>query len=275
MELLSWIDASKLHTRCLNENENSLYYLSANMHLMKMPYIGENRSLPIPFYYELGSILHFCPSIYSNVQPGIEKIIRTLPYTNQNWYYICKNPSCIDLILENPKKYDYHWAALSTNSKAVPFLLQHFEQIHWEELCQNHSEEAVELLLQYPHLIDWMTFSSNPYAIDYLRKNPDKINFWGLSWNHNAIDLIEKNIDKSCWMGISRNKNAIHLLKQHQDKIDWLQFSLNPSIFAYPYERFAYQRSNILREELMKKTLHPRRIQYWLENGMNIDDLPE
>ena len=239
MELLPWIDASKLRTRCLNENENALNYLWKHSYLIKLPYIGENPSFPIGNYSK-NSILRFCPSIYSNIQPGIDKIIRTLPYTHQNWYYICKNPSCIDLILENPKKYDYHWNALSTNTKAIPFLLQHFENIHWEELCQNHSEEAIELLLQYPHLIDWLTFSSNPYAIDYLRKNPDKINFWGLSWNHNAIDLIEKNIHRNdiCWMGISRNKNAIHLLKQHQDKIDWLQLSMNPSIFAY-------ERSNI------------------------------
>ena len=277
MELLPWIDVTKLRTTCLNENENALHYLCRNIHLVKVPYIAKNSSFPINFYYNLGSILHFCPSIYSNTHPDIEKFIRTLPYTLQDWYYICKNPSCMNLILENPKKYEYHWNALSKNSKAVPFLLQHFKEIDWEELCQNHSKEAVDLLLQYPEYINWLTFSSNPFATDYLRKNPDKINFWGLSWNYNALDLIEKNLQRTdiCWMGLSQNKNAIHLLKQHQDKIDWLQLSSNPSIFEYPYAKYAAERTEILREELMMKTLHPRRIQYWLENGMDMDDLPE
>ena len=272
MELLPWIDETKLNTTCLNENENAVRYLWLNIKLVKVPYIAKNPSFPIGNYE---SILQFCPYIYSNPQPGIEKYIRTLPYTFHDWYYICKNPSCMDLILENPKKYDYHWGALSSNRNAVPFLLQHMDHIVWEELCQNHSQEAIDLLLQYPEHIDWLTFSSNPCATEYLRKNPDKINYWGLSWNYNAIDLIEQNLHKSCWMGISQNKNAIHLLKQHQDKIDWLHLSLNPSIFAYPYQKIAYQRINRLREELMQKSLHPKRIEYWLENGMNIDDLPE
>jgi hypothetical protein len=30
---------------------------------------------------------------------------------------------------------------------------------------------------------------------------------------------------------------------------------------------------DIIREDLIKKTLHPSRINYWLENGMSIDDI--
>jgi hypothetical protein len=33
------------------------------------------------------------------------------------------------------------------------------------------------------------------------------------------------------------------------------------------------QRMSLLSEELMIKTLHPSRIQKWLDLGMNIDDL--
>jgi hypothetical protein len=216
-------------------------------------------------------------SIYVNPQPGIEDIIRKTSYTFRDWYSICKNPSCMKLILENPKKYDYHWNALSKNSNAVPFLKENIEHINWEELCQNHSYEAVELLMQYPEYINWLTFSSNPFAIDILRKFPDKVNFWGLSWNYNAIDILEKNLHQPdiSWMGLSQNKNAIHILKENQDKIDWSQLSLNPSIFEYPYQRFAMERTELLREELMQKSLHPTKIQYWLDNGLDIDDLPE
>jgi hypothetical protein len=33
------------------------------------------------------------------------------------------------------------------------------------------------------------------------------------------------------------------------------------------------ERTHILEEELLQKTLHPSRIQYWLENGLTIDDI--
>ena len=101
----------------------------------------------------------------------------------------------------------------------------------------------------------------------------DKINFWGLSWNSAAIHIIEKNMSLVSWMGLSANPSAIHLLKQNPDKIDWLQFSTNPSIFEYDYQALSIKRTYILLEELMMKTLHPTRIQYWLNNGMSIDDL--
>ena len=276
MELLPWIDVHKLRRSCLNENENALDYLYAHPHLISISFIVKNPSFPInyetiPMHY----IDYSC--IYSNSQPGIEDIIRHASYTRQDWYYICKNPACMNLIIENPKKYEYHWNALSKNSNAVPFLKENFEHIDWEELCHNHSYDAVYLLMQHTEYINWLTFSSNPFAIDILRKFPDKINFWGLSWNYNAIDILEKNLHRTdiSWMGLSQNKNAIHILKQNQDKIDWMQLSLNPSIFAYPYQRYAMERTEILREELMMKTLHPKRIQYWLDNGLDIEDLPE
>ena len=90
------------------------------------------------------------------------------------------------------------------------------------------------------------------------------------------MDILEKNLHKDiCWVGLSQNKNAIHLLEQNQHKINWAQLSTNPAIFDYPYSKLALQRTNILREQLMMKTLHPTRILYWLENGLDIDDLPE
>ena len=72
-----------------------------------------------------------------------------------------------------------------------------------------------------------------------------------------------------------QNKNEIHLLEKNQHKINWTQLSTNPAIFDYPYSKMSLQRTDKLREQLMMKTLHPSKILYWLENGMNIDDLPE
>ena len=124
-----------------------------------------------------------------------------------------------------------------------------------------------------PDKIDWFTLSVNPSAIKYLEKHPDKINYWALSWNIAAIHLIESNMDKIHWMGLSSNSAALHILKRNQSKIDWVQFSTNPGIFDYNYQTLAIERTNLLREELMMNALHPRRIQYLLENGLDIEDL--
>ena len=278
MELLSWIDPTKLNSDWLNENENVLTYLNNHKSLIRLHHIVTNPSFKIMNMEKdlIHSVFSYYPAIFSNPQPGIETYIRTLDYTTQQWYYICKNPECINLIIENPKNYEYEWKAISGNSKAVPFLLQHFDNIDWDRLSSNQSKEAIELLLQYPENIHLAAFSTNPFAADYLRLHFEKIDFWGLSWNYNAVDILEKNLHKDiCWVGLSQNKNAIHLLEQNQHKINWAQLSTNPAIFDYPYSKLALQRTNILREQLMMKTLHPTRILYWLENGLDIDDLPE
>ena len=278
MELLPWIDPTKLVAEYLSENENALPYLHKNRKLIRMRHMITNPSYKLMNmeYDTIDNMFLYYPAIFSNPQPGIETYIRTVDYTTQQWYYICKNPECINLIIENPKNYEYCWKAISGNSKAVPFLLQHFNKINWDRLSSNQSKEAIELLLQYPENIHLAAFSTNPFAADYLRLHFEKIDFWGLSWNYNAVDILEKNLHKDiCWVGLSQNKNAIHLLEQNQHKINWAQLSTNPAIFDYPYSKLALQRTNILREQLMMKTLHPTRILYWLENGLDIDDLPE
>lgn len=277
MELLPWIDASKLYIPFLNQNINALDYLSEHFELFDLYYIVQNPSyniLPIHLLYP-----NIYPYIFINTRPGIENILKNLDYSRQDWIYMCENPRCIEIIEKNPK-YPYVWGALSKNPKAIPLLLKNIEHIDWCNLCLNPCKEAIDLLMQYPENIDWLIISSNPYAIDLLRKNPDKINYWGLCWNENAIDLIEKYMSNEnntaiSWIGLSQNKNAIHILEKNQNKIDWCQFSINPSIFEYNYKRLTVERINILREELMQKTLHPSKIQYWLENGMCIEDLPE
>jgi hypothetical protein len=204
--------------------------------------------------------------------------IKQIP--NRCWSYICQNPKCIDLIQEtNPNC--YIWSSLSKNPKAIPLLIKNIEKIDWGRLSLNPCKEAIDLLKQYPDKIDWMSFSSNPYAMDMLHQNPDKINYWGLCWNPFAIDMIEVHMARKdivpvvSWLGLSQNRNAMHILEKNQDKIDWLQLSLNPGIFQPNYKQLTVERMNRLREELMQKTLHPSKIQYWLDNGMSLEDLPE
>ncbi len=276
MELLPWINASKLNIACLNENENALDYVYQDIELIRMKHLFRNPSFKVlPFHLNNDDI---CPNVFLNTQPGIEDIIKQIP--QRCWYYICQNPRCIDLIKETNPIY-YNWSSLSKNPKAIPILIKHIEHIDWGKLSMNPCKEAIDLLMQYPDKIDWLTFSSNPYAIDILRQNPYKINYWGLCWNPYAIDIIEARMAKKnivpllSWTGLSKNRNAIHILEKNQDKIDWLQFSLNPGIFQPNYKQLSIERTNVLLEELMQKTLHPSKIQYWLENGMSLEDLPE
>ncbi len=64
-------------------------------------------------------------------------------------------------------------------------------------------------------LLDWInindlnfiSLSSNPYAIDILTENQDKINWDLLSSNYNAIDLLKENQDKIDWYWLSSNPN--------------------------------------------------------------------
>jgi hypothetical protein len=48
--------------------------------------------------------------------------------------------------------------------------------------------------------------------------------------------------------------------------------SSNPSIFGYDYEALK-ERCHIYKEELIQITMHPSRIQKYLDMGISIDDL--
>lgn len=276
MELLPWIDPSKLNAACLNENENALDYLMENYELIRMKYLFQNPSFKVlPVHLTNPDII---PNVFLNTQPGIEDIIKQIPNLDEHWNDICENPRCIEIVQNSNY---FNWNCLSKNPKAIPILRKNIKYIDWKRFCMNPCKEAIELIMQYPDKIEWMHLSSNPYAIDILRQNPDKINYWGLSWNPYAMDLMEIHMARKdivpvvSWIGLSQNRNAIHILKNNQDKIDWLQFSLNPGIFQPNYKQVTVDRMNVLREELMQKTLHPSKIQYWLDNGMSLDDLPE
>ena len=84
------------------------------------------------------------------------------------------------------------------------------------------------------------------------------------------IDLIQS--DKINWNYLSGNPNAIHLLQQKQYKINWSRLSINPAIFEISYHALK-ERCNLYKEELIQKTLHPSRIQKYLDMGISIEEL--
>jgi prefoldin subunit 5 len=114
--------------------------------------------------------------------------------------------------------------------------------------------------------------SRNPNAIHLLEKNLEKIDWSELSRNH-AIHLLEKNPERIQWRELSRNPNAINLLKKNEEKINWEWLSRNPSIFKKSINyKYLYQRMNVIREELMMRCMHPKRLERFLEMGGEIDD---
>ena len=94
-----------------------------------------------------------------------------------------------------------------------------------------------------------------------------------LSRNPNAIHLLENNLEKINWGELSRNPNAMHLLEKNQERINWNLLSRNQSIFKkiinYPYFT---ERMNKIKEELIRKCMHPSRLEKWIEMGGDIDD---
>jgi hypothetical protein len=277
MDLLRWIEVEQLNINTLNCNENAIDYLNRYPSKIKLDYLVRNKNFNIlPFIYENMDQLDekTITIICSNtIHLGIEDIIRTINYTQKHWTSnICSNPLCIRLIEENPKHFIHNWAALSMNKNAYSLLIQNFQYINWDYISLNQSEEVLQFILHYPEKINWTILSMNPAAVPILKLHPSRIVYWALSSNYNAIDLIEQHLDRICWANLSRNKNAIHLLEKNQHLINWIYLSINPSIF-YNYQQDSINRTNLLREDLVKKALHPSRIQYWLENGMTIDDL--
>ena len=132
MELLPWIDESKLNVKFLNQNENALEYLT-KFQLIMFPYVFRNHSFVVLPQHSSNDMI---PDMFLNTRPGIENILKTINYTRYDWQNMCQNPRCIDMIHPNPK-YKYAWDSLSKNPKAIPLLLKNIEHIDWSNLCMN------------------------------------------------------------------------------------------------------------------------------------------
>lgn len=272
MELLHWIDPAKLQPN-INRNINAIQYLEQHPNLVKIKILVQNPNFELlPEHIHISNLTL---DILLNPGPQINKLVPYLTISDYNIYYFCKNPHCMHIVNSYTPITKNIIQLLCCNVNAVDLLEQHIEWIDWDYLCLNESPKAIELIMRFPEKINWLSLSANPSAIKILEDNPDKIDYWGLSWNYNAIHLIEKYPKKINWMGLSANKNAMHILEKNCSQIEWHQFSGNPSIFDYNYQELSIRRTEIILEELMAKSLHPSKIEYWLMNGIDIDTLPE
>ena len=205
--------------------------------------------------------------------------------------------------IKYPHKISFISLAMNSNPKAMELIEKyhnHFLNHSLEETLSALSENpnAAYLLKKYPEKIDWsrIVYNTNPEAIRIIEQNLDKISsFVYLSENENAIHIIEPNLHKiHNWIFLSKNKKAMHILEKNLDKVNWKTFSENPSaidillenldkvcynrlsknpaIFEYDYQGLK-DHCGIYREELIKKTMHPSRIQKLLEQGIDLEDL--
>ena len=227
-----------------------------------------------------------------------------------DWCMLSGNPNAISLLEKNPEEIE--WSLLSRNHNAIHLLEKNLEKVSWSELSTNPNaiwllEKNVDKISWYwlidnpgnvitlfenEDKMDWYFFNltekekdmdrtgrmdlmdcCNPYTMSFLENNPGKVDWDSLSRNPSAMFLLEKNVNRNNWDWLSANPKAISLLEKNMDKIDWSSLSENPNIFEKHINyKFLKERMDIVREELMMKCMHPRRLERWLEMGGDIDD---
>ena len=189
------------------------------------------------------------------------------------------NPKAIELIEKYHKHFLNHslqetLSVLSKNPNAV-YLLENYPQyIDWETIVYNTNPDAIRIIEQnLDKISSFVYLSENENAVHIIENNLDKIHDWTfLSKNKKAMHILEKNLDKVNWKTFSENEAAIDILLENLHKVCYNRLSKNPAIFEYDYQGLK-EHCDIYREELMKKTMHPSRIQKLLEQGIDLEDL--
>jgi len=290
---------------CISRNPMHIDIILKNMDKIHFGYLSEN---PAAMHLLLKQPERINLELFS-LNPNFKaiEIIEKMILENIEIKYRLINRADRGNLLRNikyPHKISFILLAMNSNPKAMEllekydehFLKTSFEYDQWSILSENPS--AAYLLKKYPEKIDWsrIVYNTNPEAIRIIEQNLDKISsFVYLSENENAVHIIEPNLHKiHDWIFLSKNKKAMHILEKNLDKVNWKTFSENPSaidillenldkvcynrlsknpaIFEYDYQSLK-ERCDIYREELMKKTMYPLRIQKLLEQGIDLEDL--
>ena len=239
--------------------------------------------------------------ISSNPHPGAIQFLQSNPQ-HMNWNFLSANPSAIDLIRANPDKINVDM--LNLNPNALEFISESNVNWYWfssnpalfkssfvtdelilanlfkSQIIKNKSMDSYRFisrnLLHFSRRMYYDLISCNPFAFNYARNYEPHVlhnlNYTMLSENPEAIQLLIQNSEKIYWPNFCKNPAAIDYIQCNTDKIAPSIWQ-NPGIFELDYQAMSIQRTNILLEELMATALHPSRIEYWLMNGLEIDDL--
>jgi hypothetical protein len=189
------------------------------------------------------------------------------------------NPKAIELIEKYHKHFLNHsleetLSELSKNPNAVYLLEKYPEKIDWSTIVYNTNPDAIRIIEQnLDKVSSFVYLSENENAVHIIENNLHKIHDWKtFSKNPKAMHILEKNLDKVNWKTFSENPSAIEILLKNMDKVCYKRLSRNPAIFEYDCQGLKEQ-CDIYREELIKKTMHPSRIQKLLEQGIDLEDL--
>jgi hypothetical protein len=145
--------------------------------------------------------------------------------------------------------------------------------LYIKELSFNKNEELLQYLYKHhSQYIDWNYLNTNPVAIDILLENMDKINYYQFSLNPHpkAVELLKQYPHRIDWENFSAHTKDYALIAQHNPILKDFIWT-NPIIFDY--KAISKYKMDIIKEELMQNVLHPRRIERWLEQGLDMDDL--
>jgi ribosomal protein L24E len=291
-----------------NNSENAIKYLIQNPDYIEWFSLSSN-----PYAVDLlvKNQDKICWKFFcKNPNPAIMDILLKNP-TKIHWETLSSNPVAIDLLLQNQDK--INWAKLSTNPAAIELLTQNKDKINYDalrnnpnayelikeyietqfisepslnnfmnernkllyikELSFNKNEELLRYLYKHhSQYIDWNYLNTNPVAIDILLENMDKINFYQFSLNPHpkAVELLKQYPHRIDWENFSAHITDYALIAQHNPILKDFIWT-NPIIFDY--KAISKYKMDIIKEELMQKVLHPKRIERWLEQGLDMDDL--
>ncbi len=246
--LRSWVPMHKLNWDWLSVNPHAVQLLKENRRKInyEMLYANPNARYIVPqgnvskrwkeidwqslahnpnvheFYYEYIALYNHCKRRADSLRTHEEKL-RFWDKTKFDYFtcYLWENPSAIDILLY-----------IVNDASTAAY---HEFCVDWIGFSSN--PRAVEYLAQHPEKIDWESASENPNAIEWLLANPSKIRIRGLCANTDprAIDYLRRvvvqqrpdhpSLDKQ---RLSKNPSAVPLLREHSQLISWKELAQNP-----------------------------------------------
>lgn len=257
----------------LSANPAAIRLIEKNIEMADWSRLSKN-SAAVPLlkkYYE------FIDWTMLSENPNAEELLcSNIKYVNM--YHLCSYNSnvvnIVNIMLENDPD-NIHllcWYSLSMNPLAVSLLEKYPNKVNWGVIVRNSN--AFHIIKQNIDRIDdlgWEMLNRNPYAAEFLKQYPEKIQKY-----HGYIDPMEQSNDTQQesvnWEELSFSSKNTDFLRENIDNVNWNSLSMNPFIYTYDYEQMK-KNMDTLREELIKKALHPTRVINWIE--LDCDDMLE
>lgn len=128
------------------------------------------------------------------------------------WAIACRNPACVDFLLDNPRY--IRWCGLSHNPdpRAISMLKANLNKADIDWYVISSRKDMIDVIEDNLDKVNWCEVSANPAAIHILERNPDKIDFNNIARNSAAMDIIRKNMGRTNMNILCRNIAACNVL---------------------------------------------------------------